>query len=98
MPEKTRALPVWPVLWTITCNALASGPLQHALRNDYARLLPGTGPRFSPTLGVSERLAASVWAPADGRRRHQPLRERRGNRPAPWRPVRMPGAGLGWSP
>ena len=64
----------------------------------YARLLPGTCPRFSPTLGVSGLLAASVWAPADVRRRHQPPRGRRVRRPAPCRPGRVPGVGPGWSP
>ena len=64
----------------------------------YAKPLPCTCPRFSPTLGVSGLWAASVWAPADVRRRHQPPRERRVGRPAPCRPGRVPGVGLGRSP
>jgi hypothetical protein len=87
--QKNHALPVWPILWTITGNALASGPLQHALRR-LCRLFPAPA-RFSPTLGVSERLAASVWALQTGAA--ATMRERRGNRPAPWRPVRVLGLG-----
>src|SRR5712691_10823143 len=51
MPEKTRALPVWPVLWTRTCNALASDPLQHALR----AIMPGYSPAPS-------RESRPLWA------------------------------------